>query len=179
MEHESEEFLEAILASLKDEHKRVRIECAYKAPVPIMTLPSELLETLVLQSENAAACACVSLIFSRTVRAMREGGILPEVCDYEQFKAAVKREDTVCVNKICEAMSYKNFKVALFPRKYAFIDAFNDDLERNEAFQRALTFNRGVFCIVFEVFCFETWCGGGETLRSALCKLILKHRLLC
>lgn len=179
MEHESEEFLEAILASLKDEHKRVRIECAYKAPVPIMTLPSELLETLVLFSENDAACACVSLIFSRTVRGMRETGILPEVCDYKQFKAAVKREDTVWVNKICKEISYKNFNVALFPRKYAFIDAFNLDLLTNEAFERALTLNRALFCIVFEVFCFETWCGGGETLRSALCYLILKHRLLC
>jgi len=178
MEHESEEFLKAILASLKDEHKRVRIECAYKAPVPIMTLPSELLEDLVLQSENADACACVSLIFSRTVRAMREGGILPEVSDYEQFKAAVKREDRVWVKKLCEEMSYKNFNVALFPRKYAFIDAFNLDLLTNEAFERALTLNRGLFCIVLEVFCFETWCGGGETLRSALCNMILKHRLL-
>lgn len=179
MEYESEEYLEAILASLKDEHKRVRIECAYNAPVPIMTLPSELLETLVLQSENAAACACVSLVFSRTVRAMREGGILPEVCDYEQFKAAVKRKDTVWVNKICKEISYKNFNVALFPRKYAFIDAFNDDLVNNEAFECALTSNRALFSNIFEVFCFETWCGGGETLRSALCNLILKHRLLC
>ena len=167
MEHESEEYLEAILASLKDEHKRVRIECAYNAPVPIMTLPSELLETLVLLSENVATCACVSLVFSRTVRAMREGGILPEVGDYEQFKAAVKRKDTVWVNKICKEIKYQKFN--------AFIDAFNLDLETNKAFECALTSNHALFCIVFEVFCFETWCGGGETLRSALCYIYLKQ----
>ena len=167
MEHESKEFLEAILASLKDEHKRVRIELAYKASAPIMTLPSELLEILVLFSENEAACACVSLIFSKTVRAMRETGILPEVCDYDQFKAAVKRKDTMWVNKTCKEIKYQ--------KSNAFIDAFNLDLVTNESFERALTLNRALFCIVFEVFCFETWCGGGETLRSALCYLYLKQ----
>ena len=167
MEHESQEFLEAILASLKDEHKRVRIECAYKAPVPIMTLPSELLEDLVIFSENADACACVSLVFSKTVRAMREGGILSEVSDYEQFKAAVKREDTVWVKKLCEEIKYQ--------KSNAFIDAFNFDLVNNKAFECALTSNYALFCIVFDVFCFETWCGGGETLRSALCYLYLKQ----
>jgi hypothetical protein len=165
MEHESEEFLKAILASLKDEHKRVRIECAYKAPVPIMTLPSELLETIVVLSKNVAACACVSLIFSSTVRAMREGGILPEIGDYEQFKAAVKREDTVWVKKICKEIKYQKFN--------DFIDAFNLDLCHDRSFECALTSNRALFCIVFKAFCFKTRSDGGETLRSALCYLYL------